>query len=372
MVGRAIGPHAGTWHGDRWCRAPCSDRARWVGGPGVRAAVRPTDWLQHPAGPGAPAHRRQAWSGSRACGGLGSPALAGSGGGGCSLVGSMRWGGGELAVGVALQPPAALVDGPVVGPAQQGQVGQVGGAAVPPVAQLMGLIPGQGPGAAGEPTAAVAHGQGGPVGRPGRPGWSGPPPAAGSGPPPRIGGDSAAAAWSRPRARPFRSGPGPPAPPARSGLGPPGVPGRGVGEGAGVVGPVVGAVGVGDQPQRGHGPSQPRRVQPPAAPVRPRRQPGRPGRGRRAPGLPGAPPAPQDQDPFGPAAVGQPTNRLGGQLLELGHHRPSPSGPSVEWVFESMAATDQPPPQPKHHPHMWGQLLCPDPHQAQKGPWVSG
>jgi hypothetical protein len=52
---------------------------------------------------------------------------------------------------------------------------------------------------------------------------------------------------------------------------------------------------------------------------------------------------PQDRDRFGPAAVGQPTNRVGGQLLELGHHRPSPSGSSVEWVFESMTATDQAP-----------------------------
>jgi hypothetical protein len=30
---------------------------------------------------------------------------------------------------------------------------------------------------------------------------------------------------------------------------------------------------------------------------------------------------PQGQDPFGPAGVGQPANILGGQALELGHHR---------------------------------------------------
>jgi hypothetical protein len=41
---------------------------------------------------------------------------------GCS-VWSLGWGGGEVAVGVSLQPPAALVDRAVVGPAQQGQVG---------------------------------------------------------------------------------------------------------------------------------------------------------------------------------------------------------------------------------------------------------
>jgi hypothetical protein len=29
----------------------------------------------------------------------------------------------------------------------------------------------------------------------------------------------------------------------------------------------------------------------------------------------------QGQDPFGPAAIGQPTNSLGGQLLERGHQR---------------------------------------------------
>ena len=42
----------------------------------------------------------------------------------------MWWGGGELAVGSADEPPAARVDGPVMGPADQGQVGQVGGATI--------------------------------------------------------------------------------------------------------------------------------------------------------------------------------------------------------------------------------------------------
>jgi hypothetical protein len=56
------------------------------------------------------------------------------------------------------------MDRPMMRPAQQGQVGQVGGAAVEPVEQMMGLAPGQRPGAAGEDTAAVADGQGGAVG----------------------------------------------------------------------------------------------------------------------------------------------------------------------------------------------------------------
>ncbi len=59
------------------------------------------------------------------------------------------------------QLPAALMDGPVMGPAEQGQVGQVGGAAMEPVAQVVGVAPGQGSGAVGEDTAAVADGQGG-------------------------------------------------------------------------------------------------------------------------------------------------------------------------------------------------------------------
>ena len=76
----------------------------------------------------------------------------------------MRWGGGEAAVGAAGQLPAALMDGAVVGSAQQGQIGQVGGAAMEPVAQVVGVAPGQGPLAVGEDTAAVADGQGGALG----------------------------------------------------------------------------------------------------------------------------------------------------------------------------------------------------------------
>jgi hypothetical protein len=77
---------------------------------------------------------------------------------------SMGWGGGQPPVGRAGELPAALVDRPVVGPAQQGQVGKVGGAAVQPVAQVVGFAPGQGSIAAGEHTAAVANRQGGALG----------------------------------------------------------------------------------------------------------------------------------------------------------------------------------------------------------------
>src|SRR5215216_4006802 len=126
---------------------------------------------------------------------------AGSGDGAMSLVGavsvlSMRWMGGQATVGAAGQPPAALVDRPMMGPAQQGQVGQVGGAAVEPVDQVVALAPGQRAVAVGEDTAAVADGQGGALGgvmtrlaRPRSRGWRGAPP--------RVGGNTARAAWSR-------------------------------------------------------------------------------------------------------------------------------------------------------------------------------
>ncbi len=70
----------------------------------------------------------------------------------------MRWDGGQPAVGLALEPPAALMDGAMVGAAEQGQVGQVGGAAMEPVVQVVGFAPGLGALAVGEDTAAVAHG----------------------------------------------------------------------------------------------------------------------------------------------------------------------------------------------------------------------
>jgi hypothetical protein len=70
-----------------------------------------------------------------------------------SSVGS---GGGEVAVGLAGQGPAAVMDHPMMGPAHQGQVGQVGRVAMEPVDQLVGLTPGQRPVTVGEPTAPVA------------------------------------------------------------------------------------------------------------------------------------------------------------------------------------------------------------------------
>jgi hypothetical protein len=65
---------------------------------------------------------------------------------------------------MALQPPPALVDRAMMSPAQQRQVGKVGGAAVEPVAQVMGLAPGWGSVAAGEGAAAVPDHQGGALG----------------------------------------------------------------------------------------------------------------------------------------------------------------------------------------------------------------
>ena len=98
----------------------------------------------------------------------GAPDLpVGSGDAGMSSGGGMspmRWGGGQPAVGAAGELPAALMHGSVMGSAQQGQVGQVGGAAMEPVAHVVGFAPGQGPLAVGEDTAAVADGQGGALG----------------------------------------------------------------------------------------------------------------------------------------------------------------------------------------------------------------
>jgi len=46
----------------------------------------------------------------------------------------MWWDGGELSVGMALQSPAPLMDRSMMGSTQQGQVGQIGRAAMEPVA----------------------------------------------------------------------------------------------------------------------------------------------------------------------------------------------------------------------------------------------
>ena len=77
---------------------------------------------------------------------------------------SVGWGGGQLAVGLAGQPPAPLMDRAMMGPAQQGQIGQIRRAAMQPMAQMMGLAPDQGPLAAGEHTATVTNRQSGPLG----------------------------------------------------------------------------------------------------------------------------------------------------------------------------------------------------------------
>jgi hypothetical protein len=78
----------------------------------------------------------------------------------------------EPPIGAADQLPAALMDGPVMGPTDHGQVPQVVRAAIDPVPQMMGVTPGQGPITAREDTAPIPHGQGGPLGGlddPGRP-----------------------------------------------------------------------------------------------------------------------------------------------------------------------------------------------------------
>ena len=73
-------------------------------------------------------------------------------------VSSVWWGGGELAVGPADEPPAALVDRPMMGPADQGEVVQIRRPAGQPVPDVMALAPGQRPRAAWEHAAAVANG----------------------------------------------------------------------------------------------------------------------------------------------------------------------------------------------------------------------
>jgi hypothetical protein len=77
---------------------------------------------------------------------------------------SVGWGGGAAPIGSAGQLPAALLDLPVVGSTQQGEVGQVGRAPMQPVPQVVGFAPGQRPVTGREPTAAVADGKGGALG----------------------------------------------------------------------------------------------------------------------------------------------------------------------------------------------------------------
>ena len=119
--------------------------------------------------------------------------------------------GGEPPVGAADQPPAALMHRPVMGPAQQGEVRQIRRATIYPVPQMMGIAPGQGPIAAREDTAPVAHRQGGPLGRLDDPG--GPPDLQrlGDGPAPGRGNKAIAArscCWSPSRSLGGRADPG--------------------------------------------------------------------------------------------------------------------------------------------------------------------
>jgi hypothetical protein len=155
----AYGSRAIAWRGGSAVRAPSGRLARWA------AVGRP-------------------------------PRPAGSGEGGMSPGGRMspmRWGGGPLAVGISGQLPAALMDGAVVGSAQQGEVVQVGGAAMDPVVQVVGIV-GQRWWCGGEDAAAVPDGQGGALGgvvtrvvRPSSSGWVGAPA--------RVGGNRVMAAW---------------------------------------------------------------------------------------------------------------------------------------------------------------------------------
>ena len=82
---------------------------------------------------------------------------------------SVGWAGGQLTVGEADQPPTPLMDRPMMRPAHQRQVGQIGRAAMQPVPQMMGLTPSQRPRTARDHTATITHRQGGPLGGPNDP-----------------------------------------------------------------------------------------------------------------------------------------------------------------------------------------------------------
>ena len=185
----------------RVVRAPFARLARWIDAFGSRGA-----WLGGVAWSGLMRSPGPASSGGSPA--LGRPAQAAMRSRPVRLgwVVSVWWGGGQPAVGAAAQPPAPLMHGPMMGPAHQGQIGKVGGAAVQPVDQMMSLAPGQRPGTGGEDTAPVTHGQGAAPGRrAGRPGWPAPPPGAGWGPHPGSGATG-----------PRRPAAAQPAPPLRS------------------------------------------------------------------------------------------------------------------------------------------------------------
>ena len=160
-----IGPQVVTWHGGLARAVGPMHSPGAVGGavgsvrvagtvgrgPGLRAAGQGADWPRHPTRPRAQLIRRRPSVMAEFVSGTSHPgAVDGAAGSGRvrrrrGLLGSsMRWGGGQPAIGVAGQPPAALMDRPVMGPAHQRQVGQVGGAAMEPVDQMVGLAPGRG------------------------------------------------------------------------------------------------------------------------------------------------------------------------------------------------------------------------------------
>jgi hypothetical protein len=77
---------------------------------------------------------------------------------------SVGRGGGHPTISLADQPPTPLMDRPMMGPAQQGQISQIGRTTVEPVPKMMSLTPGQRPLTAREHTATVTNSQGGPLG----------------------------------------------------------------------------------------------------------------------------------------------------------------------------------------------------------------
>jgi hypothetical protein len=123
-------PDGPGWAG---CSGPCTRLTRWVGG-----ACCFLGWLRR---------RRVVVDGRRAVFG------------GLDAVG---WRSADhRGRGPAASPPHAPLDDE---PGTTGPGWKVGGAAVQPVTQVVGLAPGQGSLAAGEDTAAVTHGQGGTLG----------------------------------------------------------------------------------------------------------------------------------------------------------------------------------------------------------------
>src|SRR6476469_5010783 len=154
-----------TWYRSRSGAAKCWTRTSWTVSARRRrsSSDRPSMTSMRTSGMGAP------WFGlqplptgrSRDCSResvawarvpVAPPVWAGCGAGWSGVPGDAGGGngGGEVAV----------VDLGVVSRAEQGAVGQVGGSAVAPVHDVVGVAPGGGDGAAGEAAAVVAGGQG--------------------------------------------------------------------------------------------------------------------------------------------------------------------------------------------------------------------